>query len=366
MVDAGGSKNPRRNPLHKTVYEESGSCIDCIDIAICTHSDRDHSGGFSNLIKKWNEVGRKICELWLPYEWSLAYPDHEEFYKGIKYGACEAVEKTFEIKKKIRNRKSNDVILSEIVEESQSKVNYIEGRECDYELASKYKNLIKKDFLSTVKFTGKNIKEVVKTAVEYNIKVRWFDFDNFKKTCHTGGGYPGFLIPLNSVEKKTPAQSTNSLEMFYMCRLTEQNVSSLVFQRAGTEQEPSVFFLADSRLAFGKNKPTKDFPNRSCKIDKPCIYTAPHHGSHNNDHAYRVLCGWLGKSIFQDSIAIKNGGMWNQKAGGFLCIPKRVCATWHRKFCFNHTCQGTRRAQPVQMKSQNNQWAWPPYRGNPC
>lgn len=47
----------------------------CIDVAICTHEDKDHCDGFPNLIKAWTAEKKTVGELWLPGRWALAFPN---------------------------------------------------------------------------------------------------------------------------------------------------------------------------------------------------------------------------------------------------------------------------------------------------
>jgi len=102
------------------------------------------------------------------------------------------------------------------------------------------------------------------------------------------------------------------------------------------------------------------------KMQRPCIYTAPHHGSHNNDYAYETLESWLGRDMFARSITVKNGGVWNQKAGKFKHLCNRVCARGYEKFCGQQLFK-----QTVQIKTCGIDWHWPPAQicscqGHPC
>jgi len=101
------------------------------------------------------------------------------------------------------------------------------------------------------------------------------------------------------------------------------------------------------------------------KMQRPCIYTAPHHGSHNNDYAYKALELWLGPDLLKRSIAVKNGGVWNQKAGKFRHICNRVCARRHERFC-GRALSKQQRTQTVQIKTRGRYWDWPPLQGCPC
>ncbi|ESY09158.1 hypothetical protein NKK48_29085 [Mesorhizobium sp. C386A] len=46
-----------------------------IDVAVCSHSDIDHAGGFPTFVETWVSEGNEIGEFWLPALWSPALPD---------------------------------------------------------------------------------------------------------------------------------------------------------------------------------------------------------------------------------------------------------------------------------------------------
>ncbi|PIL20267.1 hypothetical protein P775_09965 [Puniceibacterium antarcticum] len=170
--------------------------------------------------------------------------------------------------------------------------------------------------------TAEAIRNIASAAVMFDIPVRWFDFSAFEKGAKPSGGIKGFLQPLNAVELRQAERETNALILFFKLTLTEQNVASLVFQRLETESEPSAIFLGDSRLAFGIDQPDRNFEKHLVQPNRPIIYTAPHHGSRNNDRAYEVLADWL-PGLFDASIAVRNGGVWNQTLSGYLSVKNR-------------------------------------------
>lgn len=165
-------------------------------------------------------------------------------------------------------------------------------------------------------------------------------------------------MPLNTVEVEKIDREIDGLKLFYSLKLTEQNVSSLVFQRVPTASEPSVIFVADSRLAFGIDEPRESFHKHLVVPDGPLIYTAAHHGSRNNDRAYDVLKEWLGEH-FDGSIAVRNGGVHNQTLDGFLGVSNRRCAQ-----CYQ--CHGGDWCQLVQLVSEGTSWMWPSEDGRRC
>nr|WP_272212714.1 hypothetical protein [Marinicella sp. W31]MDC2878624.1 hypothetical protein [Marinicella sp. W31] len=163
---------------------------------------------------------------------------------------------------------------------------------------------------------------------------------------------------MNAVELKRIERETNAMLMYLKLTLTEQNVASLVFQRVQTDDEPGVLFLGDSRLAFGIDRPVRDFDNHLVQPDRPLVYTAAHHGSRNNDHAYKMLGNWL-PALFGKSIAVRNGGVWNQTLSGFLGAKYRRCAQ-----CYQ--CHGSGWSQLVQINTDGPNWSWPADQGGKC
>lgn len=147
--------------------------------------------------------------------------------------------------------------------------------------------------------------------------------------------------------------------LFFSLKLTEQNVSSLVFQRVEEGSEPCVIFVADSRLAFGVDKPEGNFPKHLSSPNKSVIFTAAHHASRNNDRAYVVLKDWLGANLFQKSYAVRNGGVHNQTLADYLKLENRRCAQ-----CYQ--CHGGDWNQLVRLETVNGECSWPPNQGGKC
>lgn len=73
LVDSGKKYGEGRRELAKILAQVSPR-IDRIDIAICTHSDSDHSNGFWFFADDWYDMGRSIGEFWLPGRWANAMP----------------------------------------------------------------------------------------------------------------------------------------------------------------------------------------------------------------------------------------------------------------------------------------------------
>lgn len=179
---------------------------------------------------------------------------------------------------------------------------------------------------SSVLRTHDLILDIAATALDNDIPVRWFDYDEFVRTGRPAGGDLGFLEPVNSVEVlRTSAQPSGEM-LVYALKLSQANVESLVFLRNGGHGEPPVLFSADSRLAQGMYSPRPDFPvpNSIMSNWEAPIVTAPHHGSKSNQHAYGVISRWFSP---RDPIYVRNGGkhVRHGYAASFLGATRRTC-----------------------------------------
>lgn len=380
LVDAGRARKSGANSLRRAIEtKKHGNAVGRIDIAICTHADSDHAGGFPNFIESWcGKSGKTICEIWLPAAWVVVgeylpkklpvllerlNSGAQESAKACFSGRGYPQEKILGSKSSfVKNREATLYRYFENVVNRGATTSQKEGKRTDDDsCVSLIARLLYKETEKTVNL----MTQIIKSAHCHGIKIRWFDFAPFKSIGCIGGGEPEFLIPLNSVERM-PIICRDPVWLFAMLYLTTANKESLVFQRVEEAHEPGVLFLADSELAIRDGKQTTAFFNHSkiCpapKMKRPCIYTAPHHGSHNNDHAYDALEKWFGPKLFKRSIAVKNGGVWNQKAGKFKHVCKRVCARGYKKFCGQQPFK-----QTVQIKTRGRCWDWPPAQGYPC
>ncbi len=97
LVDGGQNATHRTkgHPLPKAVGSVAPH-LRQIDIAICTHNDADHSGGFPSFLDEWLRAGGRIAEVWLPWRWSAALPtvltDPDGFMGLLAAGARKATE----------------------------------------------------------------------------------------------------------------------------------------------------------------------------------------------------------------------------------------------------------------------------------
>lgn len=428
LVD-GGQNSTQRGKGHPLVNAIRGVSphVKQIDIAICTHNDADHSGGFPDFLDEWLRNGGRIPEVWLPWRWSAALPtvltDPDGFMGLLTAGARRAAEliqervvaaelavldhaektpRQFrEIESLVRDLGTN--VLREqkrgvpVQAPAQFRTATTVARGADIARAlgldpDEAPNVLQlleeteaasvplaervstswitwrtetsavefrtRSLLRTTTETAEKIRQIAETALRHSILVRWFDFDSFERGAPASGGESGFLMPLSAVEMEAPRPELEAVRLFFLLRLSEQNVESLVVQRIESESEPGVIFLGDSRLAFGLPRPIRDFPKPSALPTKRVIITAAHHGSRVNDQAYAVLNHWLGNGLSDQSFFVRNGGMWKQTLGQYLSKPNRRCAQCLQ--CF----KGGRR-QNVIIAAVNGEWIWPPA-ASPC
>lgn len=421
VYDGGQTKGigPAKNQLYKLLRAHCPEITNRIDIAVCSHSDHDHSGGFPDFVDTWTSEGNQIGEFWLPAQWSPALPDvltnPDRVVSRLIEGASQVAERViaeedraersvFRSIEQIISDEGRSVFADPRVErfapvhlESDAGIR-IERRKKVYQslgLDQKSLEIVQRNLEDSASLrtpitermsenvliwpdmfkggesrhlrqtlaksaieTAEAIQRIATAAAQHEIPVRWFDFTPFESGDNPSGGEPAFFQPMNSVEVRKVERETDGMKLFFSLKLTEQNVSSLVFQRVGSSSEPSVIFVADSRLAFGIDQPGVNFPKHLIGPASPVIFTAAHHGSRNNDRAYEVLAAWLGDH-FQASIAVRNGGVHNQVLAEYCTIKNRRCAQ-----CYQ--CHGGDWAQLVQIISEDGAWIWPPEDGKRC
>lgn len=398
LVDGGyrGSKNQEPPVVHalKTHLPH----ITCFDVVICTHNDRDHSGGLARLADTWPG---QIKEFWLPGAWALVASRLLQDFSGLAEEVLEAArqvateldapemmvgvnpEKLYaQAMEKLETIYQDETSEARYVvspeELSSSEVEFLEAddrianslRISKSELSELIVNLEKEEESHSAALEAENkfpagvsglvsmlnmraldtarvVREITSSAVRHNIPIRWFDFGAFMRTGQTSGGERGLLEPVNARELVRP-QPVSALASLAALTLTRENVESLVFYHPETPQRPGVLFLADSRLAFGVSRPKSPFPMTFETPQRPIIATAPHHGSHRNDFAYGVLSGPGGWAPAGVSF-LRNGGRSNQRLSSFLAQQNRSCA-----FCPQHSVG----ARLVRVNDTGNNWQW--------
>ena len=413
LVDSGKTDREGTREL-ADILSRISPRIDHIDFAICTHSDADHSKGFWSFADDWYGMKRTLGEYWLPGGWANAMPailtDPTGFAAKLMDGAMQASQKMggpdgelASVSREERYYKAsynfdpesvanavtvldneeppsleaglglseNDATLLRMdYEESDDTVDAFDAALKSMQSSwSPFWPYVFFDKLDSRKFlpvalegralfqevaeTAQAIRKIALAAVAHKIRVRWFDFAEYKKTDTPRGGERGLLEPCCAVEvvpDKAKAMALSNLMLFQSLRLTRQNVESLVFYRPENGDEPGVIFLGDSRLAHGIEKPGKPFPLPFVKPKRKLLITAPHHGSRNNDHAFGVLKNWLGTD---QQYYVRNGGQAGQTLADYITYSERRCAQ-----CIQ--CHGKNWNQSVSVGTNGNDWKWPP------
>ncbi|WP_109072013.1 MBL fold metallo-hydrolase [Azospirillum sp. TSH58] len=145
------------------------------------------------------------------------------------------------------------------------------------------------------------IRNIAKQALEFDVPVRWFDFDEYEKSRKPRGGIHGLLQPINAVELDCPPAPVGLRS--YMLHLSKKNRQSLVFYAPGNALTCGVLFCADSPLAVGRGHRNSFFATLGWKPLERIIATAPHHGSHSNDGAYSRVNAWATVALW-----VRSGG----------------------------------------------------------
>lgn len=411
LVDSGKLYGQDSRELAK-ILKEISPAVNHIDVAVCTHSDADHSQGFWYFADDWYAMGRTIGEYWLPGRWANAFPkiltDPSGFVADLAMGAADAGRDFTKAANKtefgLREAKYGSASESFVEGQLESAVHvveegeHVEARAMAFGLSESELWALRSEIEETddmvdpvslaleetfigenwgvtpvaamifdikldaaleamtafkeVAETAKAIEKIAKSAIRYEINVRWFDFGEYAKSDRPHGGLPGLFEPCCAVEvvpDRTKAMALSNLALFHSLRLTRQNVESLVFYRPETDTVPGMLFLGDSRLAHGIERPGRSFPRSFAKPNRKLLVTAPHHGSRNNDHAFSVLREWLGT---EDQHFVRNGGQSGQTLDQFLRRNRR-CAQ-----CFQ--CHGSDWNQWVAVMTDGNEWKWPP------
>ena len=290
LVDGGANKEalPRLVNKHLNNIKE-------FDIVICTHNDADHAYGLIGLLR---EKKIKIGEVWLPGSWSY------KLKELIKNPNSFFIELADDISIIPDQELSTLESLTIFTENSFQEVDRYE--EIDNELLlnlcnqnttlayNLYSDLLRilepSSWLSQPKrrilwlsaiSAANNIREIAYLAYQRQIRIRWFDFDEFKRRGQPSGGKKDVLEPVNARETRPRTVRISSLKYLY---LTEYNEKSLVFLAPEDSNRPGVLFTADSDF--------KLFDIQHPSPTLSMIVTTPHHGSEENENAYKKINGW--------------------------------------------------------------------------
>jgi len=374
LVDSGSTKGAKDNhPLVDAILSVAPD-IKKIDIAVCTHADQDHAGGYSNFVEYWcNTEERSIGEFWLPEEWSLSLPFigcGNRIENCIVYGS---------------SIEPNDLYLKDLAdtmrEELQgTKPKQIVDEEChNRDIMDEYENLlvqfagnkgskiIRNSIIKTVIQSAKLIVSVMASVITSGHKVRWFSFSEYTDSFRPSGGDTRLLEPVNSVEVLTGyylgnfSVNRHCQFLFEKMCLTPINKHSLVFLRPAND-EPSVLFCADSDLKYRSKSFLSIYTQkRGYPAKQDIVVTAPHHGSSSNNEAYADIANWLAPSGCR-SYYIRNGGESVVTIEKYKKMEYTVCTKCVAGICVPQLAQ-KKIDSHVIFESKNGKWVWEPSGG---
>ena len=356
LVDSGinGEK------LAESLVQQSPK-LTTIKIAVCTHADRDHAGGFTTLLDEWPSENKRerIQEFWLPGIWSIVVDgltkDPFEYADALLSEMISFARKYQDIDSEVKidakllkdfkslleddpphdplrderlrtrdkiesgersdNRNIDDKSIDSVIRNARRVIDWcIDNNLVSAAVGGYWHDLFK---------TAKRISRIARSADRHNVKIRWFDYGKFEDNgWRPQGGDPDLLIPVNAVEKKpTPTNLMKS----YLLRLTVRNEQCLSFYSPGSKCEAGVLFCGDSPMGYNKGYSTP------FTLPKPSpaplvIATAPHHGSKSNSLAY---CHILKQIMTVPTFWIRSGGDSGQPGNVFRSIPARCrLCTW--------------------------------------
>ena len=356
LVDSGSNGEK----LAKSLVKQS-PMLTTIKIAVCTHADRDHAGGFTTLLDEWCSINKRarIQEVWLPGIWSIVVDGlnndpigfaftvlnemfsfetkHRDINSVVKIDAkllkdIDLLSDDESLHEPLRGERLRTHDEIESVERSNdrdiddklidSAIRFAQ-RMIDFHIENKFVNAAIGQYWRDLFSTAEIISRIAHSAKRYKVKIRWFDYGKFQDNgWRPQGGDPDLLIPVNAVEQK-PAPT--NLMMSYLLRLTVRNEQCLSFYSPGRKSEAGVLFCGDSPMGYNKRYSTPFV------LPKPSpaplvIATAPHHGSKSNSLAY---CHILKQIVGIPTFWIRSGGNSGQPGDAYRSIPARCrLCTW--------------------------------------
>ena len=281
-----------------------------LNVVICTHNDADHANGLIGLLKHIDWRSR-IDEIWLPGVLlhalaSIVAPTWEDAEE--LFNECSKVERSVGTLESLRlleeaaehreqvptrdgtsttavdqrsERLERDRIESILADAPELSRAEYDARFRGYTWWYRHRRAEQTNerlFESVIEAAWR-VRQLAVLARENDIRIRWFDHDEFKDRGHASGGEP-HLRPLNSVEARFVIP-TRPLELFKVLRLSVENRRSLVFE-SRSQDGAGVLFCADSDLAACDQPKVKD----------NWVITVPHHGAETNRQAYSTVAQW--------------------------------------------------------------------------
>lgn len=266
LYDAGASKSKIVSLLKK-------KGINHINLAICSHNDKDHANGFLGIF----ESNIQIDEIWLPGNWCsiINYvKEHRlKIFWELERGMIEDCE----------NESFNDEFNDSFYDEREPIS--IECFDEELGLLSEYVEYIYESYFPyyyryhipyKLYINLERILKIASKAYDSGCKIRWFEPKDQSVINSIDYGFTA----LNSAELVRVKRIKDVSGFVKLLSLTESNKYSLVFEYAKGDV-PIVRFSADS-----------DCINQSVfPYAKNIIVTAPHHGSEANLNVYNHIGG---------------------------------------------------------------------------
>lgn len=342
-----------------------------IDIVICSHADRDHAGGLASLI---DISGLTVGEFWLPGAWADSIPELIENPSTTMQGLISELDRTpqdvlrslpndvdavahhFETvataeRKEANSQKPADDFMEREVPFAYKtlleSLGYWDERpysDRNYRNYRHYRRLLSRterafesgrSQLRYRKAKGKitpavanywlelidaaqAIRAIAAQAIRYGVPIRWFDYTAFAKSRSAQGGNAQFLEPLNSVEQPPPPPR----KLSYLAQLSAANEQCLAFLAPADTTRLGVMFCGDSPLGDGPSYANSFLTNKIQPQSLPFVATAPHHGSENNQPAYRHISAWGHPLLW-----VRSGGSVKQPGATYKAIDpaNRAC-----------------------------------------
>lgn len=309
-----------------------------LDVVVCTHNDKDHAGGLTDLLDR---PGITASEFWLPGSWKEAVKElveetelfYQELVKEFKDGehiGTLFAEENETIDSELAKLISNAPFADEGDPREARRTLELRPAKLDTKTkaASKAKKSIRKmgksrgitrramDLIDT----AERIREIALSANGKNVCVRWFDYLAYSKDRKATGGEV-FLTPINAKELREPP-ALRGISFRRFIALSRANRESLAFLSSGDDAHVDVMFCGDSPLGDGPRYANSFLSGkRTCK---PLIATAPHHGADSNAMAYGHIAEF-GDVCFW----IRAGGKAHHPQSAYRTIPSSIRTCTH-------------------------------------
>ncbi|HBO2993431.1 TPA: MBL fold metallo-hydrolase [Pseudomonas aeruginosa] len=344
-----------------------------IDIVVCTHADRDHAGGLSDLIRT---SGLTVGEFWLPGSWADSIPELITEPRATIKGLVSELDK---LPWQLQRRRGDAEEIADFLEARAAEERKVLHRERLWSESilevgqdasdGRWGSLIQlrdafvnnerippRAFEEWIRHTGRDafewgrrqirrrqdrytvsydaasywlelihtaqlIHAIAAQALIHGVRVRWFDYGTFALSRIAKGGDSGFLEPLNSVELQPPPPQMLS----YLARLSPVNEECLAFLAPPLDDEGlGVVFCGDSPLGDGPKYANSFLTQKQLPSDFPVVATAPHHGSEQNQPAYGHLKSWANVWLW-----LRSGGSKKQPGLTYKALPSSERACTH-------------------------------------